>query len=334
MGGFKAPMSINEIRRPPVQEVRAVDRDPREQAIQRLASQERPHRRAIHQEVLEVLGPPVVAITVAQLDGERERDRDGTDRVPVRHHEPHAAAGDARVLVAGGGEPHRLEADPGKVAAAQRVDQRVRLDPGRADQLEGRVGPAADRDVRRLQQADAGVEESLRHRTDVRRGIHPRQPGLVEPAAAIPSGQRHDRQVDGDPSLGGRHARELADREARADRDRVRPREGFEIGVEQRPLHEPAGDRIRTIEHDDRQSAPRRLLHHVDERREVRVVAGAHVLHVEDEHRHAVQHGGIRTARAPVEAPDRPSRDRVPPVRDVLALQRARDPVLRREDRS
>ena len=49
------------------------------------------------------------------------------------------------------------------------------------------------------------------------------------------------------------------------------------------PFDDAARDRVGPVEHDDRQVELRRLLHRVLERREVRVVARADVLHVEDD---------------------------------------------------
>src|SRR5215470_19531523 len=111
----------------------------------------------------------------------------------------------------------------------ERVGQAARLDPGRPDDLERHVRPATDRQVRRLEQADARVEQRLGDRSDVRRWVHPWQPGLVEPAIAIPTHQRYHREGDRDLALGGGQLRELADGHASADRDRMRGGERLEI---------------------------------------------------------------------------------------------------------
>src|SRR5439155_23766405 len=56
-------LTVDEVRRAPVQEAVPLHLGPRHQPIQRLVPQEGPHRRAIHQEVLDRLGPELVAVT-------------------------------------------------------------------------------------------------------------------------------------------------------------------------------------------------------------------------------------------------------------------------------
>ena len=73
-------------------------------------------------------------------------------------------------------------------------------------------------------------------------------------------------------------------------------RERFEVRIEQRAFHEPAADGIRPIQHEDGDPAAPGFLHHVDERAQVRVVARADVLDVEDERGDVAQHRGVRSA--------------------------------------
>ena len=108
----------------------------------------------------------------------------------------------------------------------------------------------------------------------------------------------------------------------------MRRRERLEIGIHQRPLDDAAVDRIGPVQHEDRDALLRGLLHHVDERREVRVVADADVLDVEDHERNILEHGGRRPSGGTVQAPDRASGDDVAAVRHV-GVHVAGEPVLR-----
>src|ERR1700722_20066720 len=65
------------------------------------------------------------------------------------------------------------------------------IDPGRTEQLEWRVGAAADGDVARLDEADAGVELGSTLAAQVGRGIGPGEIGGVEPVAALPALHLH-----------------------------------------------------------------------------------------------------------------------------------------------
>ena len=112
----------------------------------------------------------------------------------------------------------------------------------------------------------------------------------------------------------------------------MRGGERLQIGIHQRPLDHPAVDGIRPVEHQDRDPLLRGLLHDVDERRQVGVVAGADVLDVEDQERDVLEHRRGRPAGCPVKAPDRKAGHHVATVRHV-GVGHAREPVLGREDR-
>src|SRR5439155_3001168 len=56
-------LAIHEIRRAPVQEAVAVGVGPGNEPIETLAAEEGPHRRPIHEEVLDALGSELVPVT-------------------------------------------------------------------------------------------------------------------------------------------------------------------------------------------------------------------------------------------------------------------------------
>ena len=87
------------------------------------------------------------------------------------------------------------------------------------------------------------------------------EPGVVEPVVAPPVLHRHDGQVGADAPLAVEQPRQLADRQAVADRHRQVADEAVAAGVLRRPFDVEAVDRVRPIEHDDRQLARRRFLH-------------------------------------------------------------------------
>ncbi len=164
------------------------------------------------EELDEVLAFPLRGMLALQRGGEDDAEVDGVQAVAVRDDDLHAAAFLAREDARGRREAHGDEADAGQLArqlsaaaSASVVDLR------RADALEGRLGAAADADVGDLQQADAGVERGGGQAAHVRRRIHPRQAGPVEPGAARPAFARHDGEIGADFALGGEHLRQFAD---------------------------------------------------------------------------------------------------------------------------
>ena len=65
-------------------------------------------------------------------------------------------------------------------------------------------------------------------------------------------------------------------------------------------FHIEAVDRIRAIEHDDRQLAPRGLFHRIGHGRRIRVEARADVLQIDDQGVDALQHRAGRPPRVAV----------------------------------
>jgi hypothetical protein len=85
-------------------------------------------------------------------------------------------------------------------------------------------------------------------------------------------------------------------------------------------LDRDAAQRIRPVEHDDRDAGPRRRAQRQRHRPDVGVVAAADVLQIDDQHVDALQLGGRRRQRLErlaVQAGDGNSRARVAPVRDA-----------------
>src|SRR5262245_62536511 len=58
-------LTVHEVRRAAVQEAAALDFAPGHEPIENLAPQESPHGRPVHQEVLDVLGPELLPVTLA-----------------------------------------------------------------------------------------------------------------------------------------------------------------------------------------------------------------------------------------------------------------------------
>ena len=104
------------------------------------------------------------------------------------------------------------------------------------------------------------------------------------------------------------------------------------ILLERRTFDLEPVDRVRPIEHEDRDLPLRRLLHHVRHRRLVRVEARADVLDVDDHRVDALQHLVGRAARLAVERVDRQAGLLVL-LRRHLVVERAPDPVLGAEER-
>jgi hypothetical protein len=58
-------LAVHEVRRAAIQEAAAVNLGPGDEPIENFAPQEGPHRRPVHQKVLDALGPELVAVTLA-----------------------------------------------------------------------------------------------------------------------------------------------------------------------------------------------------------------------------------------------------------------------------
>ncbi len=219
---------------------------------------------------------------------------------------------------------HGRESDARQPARRKIRREASAVDPRRAENLEGRGRPAADGDVRRLEQADAGIESGRVERAHVGRGVHPLEPRLVVPQAAVPAPHPDDGQIRSDPAPGVEEPGQLAERHARPNRNRVVGREGELVPVGDRALERQTADGIGPVEHHDGDLRPGRFLEDIAQRRHVGVEARADILDVEDE---SVEAGEILRARAPrlaVERSNGQTRSRVQAVGDGRVRVRSR----------
>src|SRR5262249_61805568 len=73
-------LAIHEVRRAAIQEAGAGDRGPGNDPVENFTPEEGPHRRPVHQEVLDALRPELVSVTLPEGARQREGNRDGPDR--------------------------------------------------------------------------------------------------------------------------------------------------------------------------------------------------------------------------------------------------------------
>ena len=282
-------------------------------------------RRVAPGEALLVLAPRVV-------DQQQVR-QEGREAPAVRDVDLHAVAQRVRVLLEGGGEGRGAEADARDALAVERARERVAVEPGGAHELERPRGAAGLGQVGALDQAAAGVDERGVHGRDVGGGQDPGQAGVLVLHRPAPALHRHDVEVDVEGELLAEHQRELARRHPVAHDERVQADEGAVLGVEDVALDRVAADRVRPVEHDDPLLLARAGLHHVQHRVDERVVARAHVLHVEHHRVDPGQHLRGGHAGLAVEAVDREPRlavARVAHLDEVLRVRR--DAVLGTEE--
>lgn len=217
------------------------------------------------------------------MPGDFESRADRAEAGAICHHDVHAAAFFVLELARIRREPHGHEADSCKVGGVQGVRQSHAVQPRGAEVLERRIRTAADREVRRLKQSDAGVKDSLCETPHIGRGVDPGESGRVEKVAAPPAFHLHDLQVEAEFKFLIEHAGEFPRRHRMSDGNRVKAHERFTAGVEDRAGDVDAVDRVGPVEHDEPQLVFCGGLHRVAHRRDVRVITCANVLNIEHE---------------------------------------------------
>src|SRR4029077_3397062 len=104
--------------------------------------------------------------------------------------------------------------------------------PRRAKFLEWRFRSTSDRDSRVLQNLKAGIQNGTLRRSQIRRRRNPLCAGALEEIIAMPLLHRDDMEIAPDMVLSVEQLRELADREAIADRQWIVGGEAGFVGVE------------------------------------------------------------------------------------------------------
>ena len=171
--------------------------------------------------------------------------RKGSNVRPIRHDDLHAAA---VLFGVDAGRRHAIDGHESQSRQACRVQggrKLTAIQPRRADPLERPLRPAADAQVRRLQQADAGIKQCGRWAAHVRRRIHPGQSGGIEQLASPPARTLDHFEIDSELALGDKHLRQFTDRHAVPDRQRMPGNERFAARIGQGPVDRDAANRIR-----------------------------------------------------------------------------------------
>ena len=143
-----------------------------------------------------------------------------------------------------------------------------------------------------------------------------------EAPAPPPALAGHHLEVEVEPPLLAEERRQLAHRHAVADGQVVHAAEALEPGAQRRPLHLPAADRVGPVEHHEAQPGLGRGLHAEHHGGLVGVVAGAHVLDVEDQRVEPLELGAPRAqrlGRRPVQGVNREPGDPIPLVAHVAS---------------
>ena len=170
------------------------------------------------------------------------------------------------------------------------------IQPRRADLLERAVGAPSFRERRSLEVHRSRIARERCKRAQVRRRIRPRQPGVVHPLRSLPvRDTRHD-ELRADPELLVEQRRQLTDRHAVTRGNGIHPDERLELRIEQCAFDDLAADRIRPVEHDERNSLALRGLHRERHRGHVRPRAAADFLEIVDQGVHVREHRRCRAA--------------------------------------
>ena len=111
-------------------------------------------------------------------------------------------------------------------------------DPGRAEELEGGTGPAADAHIRALDHCDPGIKNSFGDAPQVGRRVYPLQSRLIEPGIPAVSLHLHDMQLRPDGVLPIEKSRELSDGHTVANREGKVSGKGLHLPVHHRPLYQ------------------------------------------------------------------------------------------------
>src|SRR5256885_3211489 len=92
-------------------------------------------------------------------------------------------------------ETHGHETHARDLSIIQEAGESLAVEPGRADDFKWRVRAASDRKIRRLKQADAGIERGCVEAAHVRRGIDPSEIRRVVPHPTPPAFHLDDAKV-------------------------------------------------------------------------------------------------------------------------------------------
>ena len=208
--------------------------------------------------------------------------------------------------------------------------QGLAVDPRRAEQLERPRGAPALRQVGALEQHRARVDHGALQGRQVGRGHDPRQPGGVVVRRPLPAVQTRHLQLGAEAEMVVEQARQLADRQAVAQRDRELPDERLVARLEQGALDLHAADGVGPVAHHHGQVVACGRAQAVGHRVDVGVDARAHVLQVDDEDVEAVEHGRGRLAEVAVQGMDGDVVGRMPRVRrlDHVVLDVRAEAVL------
>jgi hypothetical protein len=229
-----------------------------------------------------------------------------------------------------------------QVLPRERPGQARSVEPRSAAQLERPGRAATFGEIGSLEQAHAGIDQRRIDGGHVGRGHHPRKARLAVEHLAAPAFHRDDLEVapDAASTLLRRRVeqpRAFARGEAMPGGDGPQAHERFEPRMHHATFHRGAADGVRPVEHKEPQLVPRRRPHGEAHGGEVRVVAAADVLHVEDERVEAPQVLVPRRERGEVLAVQRmlgDARARIDRGADLLqVLHVPAHAVLRTEER-
>lgn len=257
----------------------------------------------VNKEAIEFFEAKFFGMQLLQFAGDGDADFDDAGGA-IGEDDIHALAELTFVNGTGGGEANGHKTDLGKVKGVEFASKLEVVNVGGADDFERGVGAAADGKRGGLEEADAGIEDSLREIAHVGGGIDPGERGLIEKEIATPAGEGDHGEIGADFFLFVEHAGELANGHAVAHRNGVPAGESF-LAMENGAFDGEAVDGIGAVENEEFFAGFLGGDHAVAHGGDVGVKAAANVLDIEDEGIEILELLGRGSAAFAVEAVNR-----------------------------
>ncbi len=242
------------------------------------------------------------------------------------------AANHTGVLLESGSEVAGAEPKSAELGAAEIVREFPGIKPGRAHEMEGPGGAATFGEIGAFDQTTARIDNRGVDRGHVGRRQNPGEPGVLEVHGAPITLHRHHFEIERETEFIREHECEFAHRHPVPHRQRVHAHEREKTRIEDVALHAHPIDGVGTIENDEPHPVLRAGLHGMKHGVDERVVAGAHVLHVEDQGIEALQHLRGGHTRLAVETPHPKTRLRVLLISHFLEVLSVREHAMFRTE--
>ena len=247
-------------------------------------------RRVISKQAQVRVDFPGIRIGSREVSGDLKPDPQRVKSPSIGDSQPNTAASLSGKLARIRSEPNGVERHARQRNAVEIAGQRLAVNPGSPDHLKRRLGATPDRNISRLQQANARIQNRRGQAANIWRRVYPRQFGRVKIVAAMPASHFNNLQVDIDSHFRFEKPGQLTDSHSVPNRQAVKADEGLFAVIQDRAANVYAVDRIRTIENDKSDVAVSSSLHRVAHRRNVGIEARTDVLNIKHNSIYILEH--------------------------------------------